>query len=1303
MIGDTQDEMQSASPGREKRAFTRNSIFLAGECTIPQQPVRAIEILDFCPGGVFLSFPYPPDPAPVRDQIIEIRCSVPTSGGIQALHFQGRVARADYESAGIAFINPDFEALHVLHEYARKSPPGRTRSARKKPESADIPGKIDTNVESLLNACAQLVEDQLEPMAKAFLEQVIEYFFTLAGEGRTIAEKNACYNASSTFTKDGAAFTHEFLTRMRARLKQAPLLAGNAGKNAQASGSGGELSLSLIEDDVFEDWLSFTDMARAAELEHKEDLNALERRLSAIFNQPVDKENNPFGPGAISQIFQEALGTLALERQIASGSCKVFKNVMCSQTGELYAALNRILIDGGVLPVLRPQGKKQPQQSYSARKAEPVQPPQLEMEDYQQPDSAHEELITGLPVPPVQPAEAFSTPGHPLPPAAQPFPSIPPMDSGAGVTAGSSAFSGADQPSAAPTSASASMQQSSQDWYRLIQGLGQLQQQLSVPASQPGGQRLAPSGQTAQSGVQGQAPMMPAMQAPGGQFQAPYPAQAPASSAESGALTPPSLAIPGNEAAIAPSPIEPRHFTTDEVLSALSRIRMEVPGKQQGESFQQDFMHKLQSELADAEPGDEAREVPSRETNILRIGGNLFDSVLTDNLVADTVKPWLNQLSIPLIKMALRDDSLFYDKSHLARQLINQIAELELFSADSKVENAVRKKIDGLLAEISSADEVTPDLLQKMLKEVGLLVHVQHKAYEGNIRDLVSSCETEEQRVKLEKPENKTSKLGKFLNGLQHLTGEEPPAKKDETLDEFRKRVCRLKVGNWLMLGRDDQQKRVRLAWVAKNLDKFVFVNAQGLREETLSQDDLAQSLRAGELEVLDDADEQLVDRAQSSMLQKMHRQLLHETTHDQLTGLINRREFEKRLAETLARVHDSGMTSILCYLDLEQFSVVNNTFGYEAGDRALLEASQLIRRELGADDLLARIGGDEFAILVENCSLDDALRMTSRLTGAFRAYRFASEGKSLSLSFSAGLVEIERESESIESLMQAAEASCRIARSKGTNYVQVYRPDETNLARHINTVKWVSRIDEALDNNSFELRCQPIVHVSGNNVAVHHSEVLLRVPDGNGKLISPVDLIMAAEHFRRMSNVDRWVIEHAFRWMADRRDRLDELGGLAINLSGASLNEEGLIDFVISQSETHKIPMNKVCFEITETVGISHLSSASEFINELKKQSGCAFSLDDFGSGQSSYAYLKNLPVDYLKIDGTFIEKMDQNPYDFAVVKSITEIGHFMGKKIIAERVENEAVLKMLREIGVDYAQGYYLGKPRNMKVLGS
>lgn len=1248
MGGNTQDDVL---PGREKRAFARNAILLAGECVIPGQPDRLIEILDFCPGGVFMSFPVPPAPVPVRDQTIEIRCTVPAVGGVQSLHFHGRVARADQTGAGIAFINPSFEALHFLHEYAKNNPLEQTRSRRKTPAGKNAPVEVDASAELLLGTCCQMVEEHLKPMAKAFLEQAGEHFFNLAGEARGITDKNAYYAALSTFNKDGEAFSSEFLTRMTNRLRQTPLLVSSK----RDSGKPGELTLSLVEDDAFEDWLSFTDMARAAELEHKEELVALERRLGVLFRQPVDKENNPFGPGTISQIFQEALATLELDRKIASESCKVFKKVLC-QTGSLYSELNQYLIDSGVLPVLRP-GKQQAQPAYSARRSVDVQQQEPAVV---QPEPSAEPDITGLTASPVHAADAGMAPGRPLSQSEQASyaPSVVP---GGAVPSGAVVSPGAGLPSASPEA----VPQLPQDWYNLMQGLGRLQQQLATPAARP----------AATMQLQGQAASFDG--------KAPLPAPTPDQ-----AGTPAEL------------PAEPRHFTTDELLSALSRISQEAPAKPAGDKFHQDLMGKLQSALADVAPDTGAREMPSRETNILEIGSNLFDSVLTDRLVADTVKPWLNQLSIPLIKMSLRDDSLFYDKSHLARQLINRIAELELFSAASKVENAVRKKVDGLLSEISGADEVTPDLLQKMLKEVSLLVHVQNKAYEGNIRDLVASCEAED---KLDKPAQKTSKLGKFLSGLQNLTGEETSSERDETLEEYRKRARRLKVGNWLMLGNDDLQKRIRLAWVGKNQEKFVFVNVQGLREETLSQDELAQYLRSGEAVVLDDGDEQLVDRAQSAMLQKMHRQLLHESSHDQLTGLINRREFEKRLTEILSRVRDSGMPSMLGFVDLEQFSVVNNTFGYEGGDRALLEVSRLLGQELGKDGVLARIGGDEFAMLMENCSLDDALRVTSRLTGVFRAYRFTSEDKSLSLSFSAGLVAIDPESESVESLLQAAEASCRIARTKGANYVQVYRPDEASLARQANTVKWVSRIDEALDKDSFELRCQPIVCVGGNRVAIHHSEVLLRVPDGKGRLISPVDLILAAEHFRRMSSVDRWVIEHAFRWMVDRRDRLDELGGLAINLSGASLNEEGLIDFVISKAEEHKIPMNKVCFEITETVGVSHLSSASEFISELKKKTGCSFSLDDFGSGQSSYAYLKNLPVDYLKIDGVFVDKMDQNPYDFAVVKSITEIGHFMGKKIIAERVENEIVLKMLREIGVDYAQGYYLGKPRNMKTLGS
>ncbi len=302
---------------------------------------------------------------------------------------------------------------------------------------------------------------------------------------------------------------------------------------------------------------------------------------------------------------------------------------------------------------------------------------------------------------------------------------------------------------------------------------------------------------------------------------------------------------------------------------------------------------------------------------------------------------------------------------------------------------------------------------------------------------------------------------------------------------------------------------------------------------------------------------------------------------------------------------------------------------------------------------------------------------------------------KTVSIAFSAGLVPVKRDSKTVTALLQAAEASCRVARGKGKNYVQLYHSDDMELSRHTQITKWAARIDEALDEDRLALRLQPIVCIADDVRHVQHSEVLLSLRDEQGEFTSPADFIVAAEQLRRMPAVDRWVIEHAFRWMVDNPDKLAATGGFAINLSGASMNEEGFADFILAQARKLQVPMDKVCFEVTETAGIANLSDASEFILAVKAV-GSTFALDDFGSGLSSYAYLKNLPVDFLKIDGVFVKDMHENPYDYAIVKSITEIGHFMGKKIIAEYVESDVILGMLRAIGVDYAQGYATGRPR-------
>jgi diguanylate cyclase (GGDEF)-like protein len=1173
----------------DKRVFTRHPIRLEGWCSVPGEGKRTVEIRDFCPGGLYLSYhdrsdDWPPRRfAPAHNSAIEIHASVPAPDGETTLLFRGRVVRIDQNGAGVAFVDPDFEALRVLHDFAKKQPPGTaTQQSHQAPSAGPAAGASklgDSAAQALLRACREMAGKHLEPMASTFLQRVTDRFFGAAGEVQGIAEKNAYYDGLSVFNKHGDTFKSEFVARMRARLNEFP--AGAAGAPLQVAETGfSESTLSLVEEDAFEDWLAFSDMARQSETEYPDLLGDLEQRLGVLYRVPLDKANNPFGPASFSQAFQDALKGLTLDRRALKVCSAVFKDVLCAELGQLYDDLNRNLVENKVLPDLKPK--------YTVKLTK---------------------------------AQASTTR-----PAAEPA-----SRQEAASPGGAHSVAGAPAP---------------QDWYDLVQDLRILRQQASQ--------------QTAH---------------------------------RAGAAAP--QALPSAMGAGA----APQYYTAEELLFALSQVRIAENGQSVAGDFQQDVKSQLLSALAGGAMGSDDKLLPDREARILEVAGNLLGSVLADRLVAKNVRPWLQQLSIPLFKMALHDDSLFFDKSHPARQVINSIAQLELYGGDGgdTSQNTVKKRIDNLLDEITAAPEVTPALFDRVLRPVKLLIQLQNKAYEENIKEVFLACEEEERHIQAEGPAPETG--ASPTAGKTPDSGQVSPEMAEE-IREGRKHVRRLKMGDWVLLNTGSTTQRLKLAWVSRNFERYVFVNVKGLKEATLSQDELARHLHSGAAVVLDDGGEPLLDRAQYAMLQKMHGQLLHETTHDQLTGLINRREFERHLTEGLTSARQAGIQHTICYLDLDQFNVVNNTFGYDGGDRLLVEISRLLEKELGDHGILARIGGDEFGMLLEHCTVEDAMAITDRQKAAIRDYRFSSDGKSLSISFSAGLVSLEPDSDSVATLLQAAEASCRIARGKGTNYVQVYRPDDIELSRRMQAVKWVAKIDEALDSDGLELRFQPIARITEDGTAPDHSEVLLGVPDDQGKLLSPADFIIAAESFRRIAAVDRWVIEHVFRWLAEDSAALAQVGGVAINLSGASLNEEGFVEFIIEQAEKLNVPMDKVCFEVTETAGIANLSNAAEFILAVKK-SGCLFSLDDFGSGLSSYAYLKNLPVDFLKIDGAFIKNMDENPYDYAVVKSITEIGHFMGKKIIAEHVESDTVLDMLREIGVDFAQGYVVGKPRSMSEL--
>jgi len=419
--------------------------------------------------------------------------------------------------------------------------------------------------------------------------------------------------------------------------------------------------------------------------------------------------------------------------------------------------------------------------------------------------------------------------------------------------------------------------------------------------------------------------------------------------------------------------------------------------------------------------------------------------------------------------------------------------------------------------------------------------------------------------------------------------------------------------------------------------------------------------------------------------------------SHDPLTGLLNRREFEQRVRATVEhREAEEGQHAVL-YLDLDQFKVVNDTSGHAAGDELLRQVGALLRPRLREGDVLARLGGDEFGVLLPHCPPSPALRIAEALRKAIVDFRFAWKNRSFTIGVSIGLVNLAEGPHTLASVLSAADAACYLAKDKGRNRVQVYRPEDDEVALRRGEMEWVNRLHRALAEDRLCLYAQPMHAMHSTGTEVLHQELLVRLIDENDELIQPITFIPAAERYHLMPSIDRWVIRTAFRLLADRRAAGDAsalAGTYAINLSGASIGDDQFLDYVRESFARFRIPHRAICFEITETTAVTSLSKAAEFIGAMREP-GCRFALDDFGVGVSSFTYLKQLPVDYIKIDGSFVRNMLHDPVDAAMVEAIHRIGRVMGKQTIAESVETAATLEALRSVGVDFAQGNAIAPP--------
>jgi len=426
----------------------------------------------------------------------------------------------------------------------------------------------------------------------------------------------------------------------------------------------------------------------------------------------------------------------------------------------------------------------------------------------------------------------------------------------------------------------------------------------------------------------------------------------------------------------------------------------------------------------------------------------------------------------------------------------------------------------------------------------------------------------------------------------------------------------------------------------------------------------------------------------------ELNRRLSYHASHDILTGLANRAEFETRLERALKSAKAREASYALCYLDLDQFKIVNDSCGHSAGDALLGQLGALLKSKIRWRDTLARLGGDEFGVLLESCSLDEALKTAEVLRVAIGEFKFMWDDRSFRLGVSIGVVPITADNEDVAALLIAADSACAAAKEAGRNRIHSYQENDIDLMRRRREMQWAARINNALEENRFELFRQTIQPLQVEEDGAHY-EILLRMRDESGGIVAPGLFIEAAERYSITPNIDRWVIRNAFRWLVSEADERERLVLCSINLSGQSFSDEKFLPFVIDQFQMSGLDATKICFEITETAAIASYSQANRFINALKEL-GCKFALDDFGTGLSSFGYLKHFPVDYLKIDGSFVKEILHDPIDREMVRSINEIGHLTGKKTIAEFAENDEIITMLKGMGVDYAQGYGVSEPK-------
>jgi diguanylate cyclase (GGDEF)-like protein len=1273
----------SQTPHEDRRQAERYPTRIIAHIMIAGHGTVACVIRDYCGGGLYMRVMEPAAIAVLRrlEKSEPVVVQFPSeTGTVPAFACQALIAHVEADGLGVAFTDPP---SREGFEYLRQS----TRPTREKPAEAGVAGET---AESLLSSCTKVFQEHLPLLMTHYQNTYEATLQETADKSSDFRIKREIFDAVALLKQSFDRLRREFLRLVAAN--STSLLEKGVDQYSDAPVEG---ELRLVDQGQFEDWLNITNEITRTEDRFESLLRDFNQRYSVLTGNPPDNRTSPFSPAVIGHAFRQAANVLDLGNVARRELYGVLGHSMRSQLAPLYRDLNDRLRQ---IALPKPE----------AAKIRHTHVPEAERRGTEPSAAETQSLSRLLRLIQENLSSASASPGG----AGQ-----MPEGAGGGVAPGGAPMAGFAGAGAMPGRAGAA-----------TEGAGSGVASGAWP--QPGGGAGAVPGPApyAASGTPGPAGMPPAARAAAATLLQYSPMEM--------------LAMHG-------VPVGDLSHAQRQVIEAAGNLVRTTLSLAQFPTGVQPYVDRLQVPLLKLSLADPT--VLDTEAHPAR---RLLDGIDMLSLAANEkgelaeagLRKKLDELVERVVEQADQGPTVFHVAQTAMDRLVEPYTRVRL-GRITRVQQAAEGKqrvedaIDAANRELKTrlAGQRVPrllvDLVAKGWRHHLILTALRHgEASEEWSRavavldevlvylgyEATDPRQEAERRLLLQRIEDGLAQVNtdsedqtRFNDTLMsHLLGnveEVPPCPMVKVADAYLAekspeaplsptmltRLRNLRVGEWLRFNEENGAPvSLQLVWVGKDAKRFVFVNRQGVKKLELDRQGMAERLAKAEAERTDNLDTPLSTRSEDAMVQQVQDVLVERVSHDPATGLINRREFLRQICQKMPAIQEEGNTAVMGMLEIDQLRAINDTCGLDAGDQLLQELGKRLAESLDGGNMLARAGDSSFAFCLMDCSKEQGLKTAEALRASFEKYHFRWENMSYTVGASIGLTFCDKRETSAESALRKADAACLRATEQGRNVIEFYEETDVDLQNQHRLMEWAGRIDQVMQQNRLFIRCQRILPLDPFSRMEQHFEILLGVKDEQGEIIPAEEFFAAVEHWRRAIDIDRWLLANLFPWLRENKDKFNWSGGFSVNLSGQTLNNQATLDYLLQELNRADLPRERLVFEITETAAIENIGLAENFIRRVKRY-GCQFALDEFGTGYCSYSYLKNLRVDFIKISGAFVQGIDSNPADYAMVRSMNEIARSLSIKTIAKNVTSQGIMNALRDIGVDYAQGYKVGNP--------